>query len=305
MCRTSHRPFAIVLPIILACIVVSATTAGKFDQIRQSVRTDKPKANNHDDDDDDDDDHDHDWDDDDDDDFNLIEAIFSGLFSSNDRHHHHRNLDHDVHYQLDEYDRAFDQPANRVPEMFFAHYPYAQGRDGYMMHSDFMTALPQTSAIRAEFQFGTDFDDTNRYTGKAIIEGTSRWGLDAEWNHYTERVGPGVKDNLYVGDVNVLFRFVQTPQFLWRLGLGINWFDSGIVDELGLNATTRFEYFPLPPVIFAGEVEYGGLGDSQMFHGAFKLGLNWRHIELFSGYDYRRIAGIGLHGPLFGIRVWW
>ncbi|MCH7727907.1 MAG: hypothetical protein IH991_15735, partial [Planctomycetes bacterium] len=128
MRRTSHWPFAIVLPmilacVILACVVVSATTAGQFDQIRQGVRTDKPKANNHDDDDDDDD-HDHDWDDDDDDDdFNLINAFFSGLFSSNDHHHHHPNPGHDVHYHMDEYDRAFDQPANGGPEMFFAHYP--------------------------------------------------------------------------------------------------------------------------------------------------------------------------------------
>ncbi len=42
-----------------------------------------------------------------------------------------------------------------------------------------------------------------------------------------------------------------------------------------------------------------------MFHGAASLGVMWKRVEFFSGYDYRKIGPVELEGPLFGARVWW
>lgn len=318
---TTSRLYSFCSCAIVACVAYvsvcwSSSPAGEFGQIRDRVSSDKPEKHKpEEDDDDDDDDHHHRKRGAEDDDDSFISIFLSALFSDDDHHHyhHHHGYHHDIHYHYDKYDydrydRAFDDSLKtgpRRPGMFFARYPYAEGQDGYMMYSDFMTARPETCAARVQFQYGTDFNDVNRYTGKALIEGTGRWGLDAEWNYYTEWIRPGVQDNLHVGDVNVLFRIIQTPGSIWRLGLGMNWFESGLIDEVGLNATFRLDYFPRPPVIFSGELEYGGLGESEMLHGGFTLGLNWRHAELFTGYDYRRLAGIELQGPVFGFRVWW
>ena len=34
------------------------------------------------------------------------------------------------------------------------------------------------------------------------------------------------------------------------------------------------------------------------------VGVNWSHAELFAGYDFVRIGGVNLQGPMVGLRVW-
>ena len=34
------------------------------------------------------------------------------------------------------------------------------------------------------------------------------------------------------------------------------------------------------------------------------VGVQFRHAELFAGYDWLRIGGADLHGPMAGVRLW-
>jgi len=299
--------------IVVVLFTAQMVQAGQFDQIRGEVsqtqqqpqpkeKKEKRKSHGHH--------YNHDCDDDDD---NVIGDIFGQIvFGIVAAPFKSRRGDVDVPYYFtdDEVHRlppAIEQygPPSETfdPLMSFAHYPYADDLNGNMMYSNSLTARPRSS--RFWFEYGSDFDDVDRWTGKFLIEGSHGFGLDGDWNYYTERLGPGVQDNLHVGDANFLFRLIETPKTQWRLGVGMNWFHSRDMTDLGLNVTTKVDYYPIQPLIFSGEVDYGGIGDAEMFHGALSLGLIWNHVELFGGYDFRKIGPVELEGPMFGVRLWW
>lgn len=283
------------------------SSAGQFETIRNEVDHDDPppkeektkkKKNSSG--------HDHHHSDcDDDDSFlgELLGSIIGGIFEGATCRHRRRNRD--IQYEYDDGETPISGNAHAT-EMYFAPYPYADGYVGYMVPSMvFLPEIPQTGSRRIQFEFGSDFDDIDRWAVRFLLEGTSGWGLDGDWNYYTERVSPGVQDHLHVGDVNVLFRLVETERIQGRLGIGVNWFDSGSVSDVGINGTVKVDVYPVQPIIMSGEVDYGTLGDAEMFHGMVSLGVNWRRAEIFAGYDYRKIGPVKLEGPMFGVQLWW
>jgi len=312
----SLYPYLWISPILILQFALTSqlAQAGQFDEIRSEVNQPPPKEKkkkrkSHDHD------HYHHHDDDDDGFGNIFVEFVFGIVAAPFRS---RRPEPDIQYEFS--NPAFDSQPHRLPPtieqfgpaaesidplMSFAHYPYADDLDGNMMYSDSSTARPQAGSKRLWFEYGSDFDDIDRWTGKFLVEGKQGFALDGGWNYYTERLAPAVQDNLHVGDVNLLFRLVETPKTQWRLGVGMNWFHSREMTDLGLNVTTKVDCYPINPIVFSGEVDYGGVGDAEMFHGGVSVGVIWNHVEIFSGYDYRKIGPVELEGPMFGVRLWW
>ena len=283
--------------------------AGQFDQIRKAVSSSKSSGGGDDDDHHHGHHHHHHCDDDDDNVLgNIIGDVLFGLFSAP---FHDECDDYDIHYNYD-YDNGVERlPGQTSPvpaaiaSMSFARYPYADRVDGYMSYPSYAPARTETGSRRITFEFGSDFDATDRWTTSFLFEGQSGWGLDGDWNYYTERLAAGVQDNLKTGDINLLFRFAEMDHMQWRIGAGINWFDSRTVSDGGINLTTRLDIFPVKPLVMTGEVDYGWVGGAEMFHGSLSAGFMWDRVELFTGYDFRKIGGVELEGPMFGVRLWW
>ncbi len=333
--NSSQRSVSYLL-LFCALIPPATTFAGKFDQVRNEVQQDKPakkkkkKHRNRNDCRNDDDDRD--WFDE------VISDMISGIFSiSLNRRGKVRDIRYEFKNDPCQFDPSYRDPVyanqpNRLPPdwqnhqaygqdsasipiqsypaesppvMTFAEFPYAGGWQGYMMYSNWEVPVLKKTSGRISFEYGSDFDDIDRWTGDFQFEGARGWGIDADWNYYTERLAPGLQDNLHLGDINVFYRAVQTEKLQWRFGLGINWLDTRDVGEMGLNGTLKLDWFPVKPIVFSGELDYGRLGDAEMFHGGFSLGVMMNRVELFSGYDYRKIGQVELEGPVFGIRLWW
>jgi len=185
----------------------------------------------------------------------------------------------------------------------FAHYPYADGHDGYLFYDQENIRAEQQGAS-IQFHYGADFDGLGWWTGKLLWETVDRWNIDGEWSFFQEDLG-ATTDSLHVGDVNLMFRVGETERWQSYFGLGMNWINDSVVTDVGINGSLRFNFFPARPVIFSSEVDYGTLGSTDQLHLAMSVGLIWSHLELFSGYDHRRIGQTVLSGPAFGLRYWW
>jgi hypothetical protein len=226
----------------------------------------------------------------------IAGAMTFTTFVGNPRQH-----GYDINYQLS----SKDEP-EAVETLYFAHYPYADGFDGYVMQSDYVPARPLTAGMQFQFSYGSDFDAVQWYTGKGLFEWSrSRFGVDTEWTYFHENLEGGSTDELHVGDLNLLWRRLQTPRWLLRWGLGTVWSHDREGTDLGLNGTLKVDYFPARPLVISGEYDLGLLGHATAQHLQLGVGATWNHMELFSAYDYRRFGDAEISGPVFGLRFWW
>ena len=211
------------------------------------------------------------------------------------------NRGYDITYKSSD-SAAMDTPAT----MYFAHYPYADGLNGYAMQSDHVPARPLTSAMQYQIAFGSDFDSVQWYTAKGFFEWSrSRFGVDTEWTYFHENLQDGTSDELHLGDINLLWRRLQTRRWLVRWGLGTGWSHDREGTAFGINSTVKVDYFPSEPWVISGEYDLGRLGHATAQHLRLGIGATWKHFELFSAYDYRRFGDVEISGPIFGLRLWW
>jgi hypothetical protein len=280
--RVSRRTLAALT--VVAMLLAAPVMGGRLDSIREDLSSDDRRSgggHGH---------HDHD----DDDSFlgSLLGAMISGVFEGAAESSHHEAA----------YADSYESVANW--EVIFAPYPYADGIDGYLVRDDCNTCNAKTWSGQVMFQYGDDFDGLSRWGGELSIDTTRGWGFDTEWHAYSERLAGGGHDRLDVGDFNLLYRIAESPRAQWHIGLGMNWLDDGVTDHYGLNFTLKADFFPVDPVVLSGELDWGGIGSLEQFHGSFSAGLLLRRWEIFAGYDYRKIGGTRLFGPMFGARVW-
>jgi hypothetical protein len=277
--------------------VVTAAYAGTLDDVRGEVRDDSKNqsgSSSHRD-------RGHGGCDDDDDE-SLLGCLLSGLFEGLWGNRHRDHCGPGPHGGYD--GTASVTVATPAASVFFARYPYADDVDGFMMDENWTPAAPRTWSGRVWAEYGNDFDALDRWSGDALLESGSGWGVGGDWNTYTERLANGGHDRLSIGDVNVLLRFVETPQLQVRAGIGMNWLDDSRRTDFGLNGTLMADWYPRRPWVVSGELDGGWLGSSDTFHGSLSVGVMLNRVELFSGYDYRKIGAAELQGPMFGVRVW-
>lgn len=74
--------------------------------------------------------------------------------------------------------------------------------------------------------------------------------------------------------------------------------------DAGVNFTYNVDVYPVRPWVVKTGIDYGTLGHSNRFHYRGTLGVQLKAVELFSGYDYQRIAGESIHMLITGLTVW-
>ena len=131
-----------------------------------------------------------------------------------------------------------------------------------------------------------------------------RLGLDASIDHRQEKLSRFEEDNLWTGDANLVFRFAQNEWMQMRSGAGLNWLADGDDTNLGFNFTYGADVMPLNPLVFSSEIDWGRLGQTSLFHSHTTVGVEFHHVELYTGFDYYDVGNTQIHGWLLGTRLW-
>lgn len=123
----------------------------------------------------------------------------------------------------------------------------------------------------------------------------------------------------FFGNANASFSLLMRPKLIWRLGGGLAYLSGGHKlgiagapngTALGPGVTTSFDAFPAKPVVISGQADYSrfGFGSARpldMVHGRATVGMMTSvGLELYVGFDFRRIGNSNLYGPLVGARFW-
>lgn len=287
---------------------------GKLSSVREAMTKPKPakssssnSSHSHDDDDDDDDD-------DDTTSFGIYFGSDGDCHDDGDHHHHHDD-DSDgflAKVFLGAVTSPFWLPVSALErdnrtETNFASFPYNHNQDGYLMFDTLDQDANRDDhwAIRLRNEYGTDFNGLDRYGGRLMLDTSSRLGIDTEWNRWTEDLG-SVTDELWTGDINLVVRFAQSEHAQFRTGLGWNWLqDDYLGHQNGFNFTYGFDLFPAEPFVIETTLDLGRIDSSTLVHVRSTAGVVWEHVELFAGYDYRKLDSVNLSGFVTGVTLWW
>jgi hypothetical protein len=186
----------------------------------------------------------------------------------------------------------------------FFSFPYKRGAMGTMNIEPSYSQFSKPWHVRLRGDFVDDFGSLSRAGGHILFDTSSRFGFDGELNYRTESIGQQTDDSLITGDFNFLFRFAQSEFLQMRTGLGVNWLDDGNRDASGFNFTYGGDWMPANPWIISTEIDWGRLGDAGLFHGRVTAGVHYRHIEVFTGYDYFDVGHAQIDGLVGGLRLW-
>ena len=184
----------------------------------------------------------------------------------------------------------------------FTPYPYAEGCDGRLFTTSNVCGHQWLG--RVQYEYGSDSDDLDRNGIGFLLEHAGGFGIDFDWDSYTETLPGGGHDELHIGEFDFLYRVAQSDHLLMRAGVGVSWLGDSIGSEAGVNFTIKADYMPSRPFVFSGELDFGTLGDAENFHAAGSVGAMLGRAEIYGGYDYRRIGDVEIEGPQIGIRFW-
>ncbi|MDA0834068.1 MAG: hypothetical protein O2955_13585 [Planctomycetota bacterium] len=185
----------------------------------------------------------------------------------------------------------------------FLEYPYADDLPGSLVINEF--DVPETRSWMGQFtaEAGSDFRDLDRFGGRLQLDTASRFGIDTEFNLLSENLGGG-NDSLWLGDINLTYRFAQSETWQFRAGVGANWLADKDETNGGFNFTYNVDVYPVRPWVIKTGIDYGTLGHTNRFHYRGTVGFQFHEVELFTGYDYQHIASQDFHMMISGLTVW-
>jgi len=188
-------------------------------------------------------------------------------------------------------------------EADFPEFPYQNDTPGYLSFQSQIPEYASSSGFQFSTEYGSNFSGTHRIGTHLLWEGSSRWGLDAEVNHWIEEI-PSGNDQLSMGDLNLVYRFAQSERVQFRSGLGVNWMGYEGNGEAGFNFTYGVDLYPADPWAVRSSIDWGTIGSSQLFHARSTVGLMLDRFEIFTGYDYRRLGPSDFQGWVSGVNIY-
>jgi hypothetical protein len=205
-----------------------------------------------------------------------------------------------------------DPDAGRTPEIRFTSFPYADPGTHYVVldrpsgggPSYYDLKDSQWWSVRAAAEAGSNFDGLGRVGLQLFLDTNTRFGLKSDWDWYTERRPCGCRDEMWLGDLTATYRVVQDEGVMMNLGLGARFLVDHGNDHAGVNFLYGWDFFPVKPVHLFGSCEAGIFENAGLLRVRGGVGVNWSHAELFAGYDFVRLGGVNLQGPMVGLRVW-
>ena len=255
----------------------------------------------------------------------LLSSIVSSVLSSDSdsnheprrrkrdkrRHNHHdgTSIGFSIEADSDCETCDVDPPYERVEFInrtfpFFPHYPYDDVPGYIVFEPNYIQPRVRTASGRFSAEYGDGFDDVSNIGGHLWLTTSGGFGIDTEFNHRIEDLAGGGHDNLWTGDFNFTYRFIETEHLVVRTGLGWNWLDGPLSEVNGINWTVGAEWYPCNPLVFSAEMDLGRLGSSTLFHGRVTGGVVYKRVEIFAGYDYWDVGDVAIDGVIFGAKIY-
>lgn len=185
----------------------------------------------------------------------------------------------------------------------FPRHPYARNARGSLLLDIGSDEGDKFWMARSRFEVADDFDRLARIGGHFLLDSTARFGLDTSVDYRTERLAAGGTDELWTGDMNLLFRFAQAEHLQMRTGLGFNWLSDPVGSDFGFNFTYMADFYPAEPWVISSELDLGALGDATLLHWRTTAGVQVSHLEFFTGYDHYSVGRVKINGMVAGVRV--
>lgn len=191
----------------------------------------------------------------------------------------------------------FSRPAE------FAPFPYADDRAGRIV-TQFDDRPTQSFSARLTTEVGSNLGDTESWGGRLQLDTAFRLGLDSEFFSRTESRSGG-QQTISTGDINLIYRFAQSERVEFYSGIGMNYLvDSGGKDALGFNFTYGADFYPVKPIVISSSIDLGRLGGASLIHGRATIGLIWKRVEVYTGYDVYSVGSADLHSWITGLRFY-
>ena len=192
---------------------------------------------------------------------------------------------------------------------YFPGYPYQDNSTGYLMldrssQHEPITSEPFSYSIQSSIEYTYYSNEISKIGNRFLVDTTSRFGIDGEFSYWKESLPGNANDNFWAGDTNVIFRFAQAESFQMRTGLGLNWLSDNLGSDFGFNFTYKGDFFPIDPLVISAELDLGKIGSSNLSHVRITTGMNFRHAEVFVGYDHFRLGETEFDGFISGLRIW-
>lgn len=163
---------------------------------------------------------------------------------------------------------------------------------------------PKRWALRANAEYGDNFNDLHYLGGRLLLTSSLRFGLDAKWRYYEEQPQAGGFDSLHLGTTDVTFQLAQTDRIQFRIGLGSNWLSDSQATNFGFNFNYAIDYFPRKPWIVSAEFDAGTLGNTHLFNFRATTGVLWRGLDAYVGFDYLDIGRFCTGSLIGGVTIW-
>ena len=185
---------------------------------------------------------------------------------------------------------------------YFLEYPF-QDQWGGLTEVPLSENIWTDTLLRLRLDAGTNFDDLRFTGGQLLFDAPWRFGIDSEFGYWQEDT-IGFEDHVWIGDINFVYRFAQSPRLQARAGIGANYLVDDVESNWGLNLTYSTDLFLKPPFIASLEADLGSLGESSRVHFRGSLGACRGPAEVFVGYDYLATGGENVSSLVAGLRFW-
>jgi hypothetical protein len=192
----------------------------------------------------------------------------------------------------------------------FPSYPYDGDYPGYIWREHHHKAFEKPPddlrwyAFRVSIEDGDDFSSVNRLNGRLSFDTSTRFGVETNWNYFTERRGCGCFDESILGDTNLTFRCIEQKHVEMHFDAGFRMYADPYLTRFGPNVGLSADVFPVDPLICSTNFDWGMLGEANVWHARATAGAILHGWEFFGGYDFLRIGSVNLQGPLVGVRFW-
>ncbi len=166
-------------------------------------------------------------------------------------------------------------------------------------------ARSRSAALRLTAEYGHDFENVHKPSGYALLSTRWRFGLESGWTYFREQSeNQAIADQLYIGDINAIYRFVQIENIQMRSGIGLRLMPGDDRVDLGFNFTYGMDIYPTNPLVFSAGVDIGNLGMAFLLHWRAHVGVVFWGLEIFAGGDGWLIGDVSIAGLSGGLRIW-
>jgi hypothetical protein len=185
---------------------------------------------------------------------------------------------------------------------YFLHFPY-DGESGYI-RTRYDAEESRPFAVRLDMEYADTFNRLESVSGHLLVETAPRFGLAASLNHLEERLSGGGRDQLQIGDCNLVYRFAQSEWAEFRAGIGVNWMNDAQRTDLGFNFTYATDLYLQKPWMLSAGIDAGTLGCTGLFRFRTTAGVVFHGIETYAGYEYTDVGRAHWNSLIAGLRLW-